>query len=124
MRYTTGTHKVLVAGGRRYQNRAKVRRVLDEIHSERPITTIIVGNGNIAKFALGWARGNGVSFHQYHAEWKKYGKRAGFRRSAQMMQSKPDLVVAFSGRTGTDFEVKEALKLGLKVRDERDGEPG
>lgn len=52
----------------------------------------------------------------YPAEWDKYGKSAGFRRNAEMLEkSKPDLGVSFPGGKGTAMMVDLMKKADLTV---------
>lgn len=50
------------------------------------------------------------------ADWSKHGRAAGPIRNQQMLDEfKPDLVVAFSGGTGTRDMVNRAKKAGVEV---------
>lgn len=52
----------------------------------------------------------------YPANWSKYKKKAGPIRNQQMLdEGKPDLVVAFSGGTGTADMVHRAKVANVKV---------
>lgn len=43
-----------------------------------------------------WAKAVGKEIEAYPADWKRYGKRAGFLRNTQMLEEgRPDRVVAF-----------------------------
>lgn len=105
--------KVLVCGGRNYNDFSAVDRVLSHLNP----TCIVQGGANGAdKLALMWARRNGVSFQTFEAEWDKYGPSAGPRRNQQMLEnSKPDLVVSFPGGRGTEDMVGRAKRAGVKV---------
>lgn len=66
--------------------------------------------------AIQWADTYGLEVEKYPADWKKYGKRAGFIRNKQMLdEGKPDLVVAFPGGKGTAMMVDIARKAGIEV---------
>jgi hypothetical protein len=95
--------KVLVCGGRNYQNKNKVYSILDSIHRETPISLIIHGGAKGAdSFAREWAIDNDIIFQTYHADWNRYGKVAGrFRNTEMLEKSQPNLVVAFPGGNGT-----------------------
>jgi hypothetical protein len=57
-----------------------------------------------------------LKFEEYPADWKKYGKRAGYIRNVQMLEEgKPDLVVAFPGGKGTQMMKELARKAGITV---------
>lgn len=106
---------VLVCGGRGYTNRDKVFDVLNRLHRERIISRIVHGNATGADtFADQWAAGK-VETIIHIPEWDKYGRAAGPIRNQQMLEEKPDLVVAFPGGKGTQDMVGRAIRAGIKV---------
>lgn len=80
-------------------------------------TCIISGKATGADSAgADWAILNYTLLEEYPADWKKYGKRAGFIRNTQMLnEGKPDLVIAFPGGRGTAMMVRLALMAGVEV---------
>lgn len=62
----------------------------------------------------------GIQVEEYRADWKTHGKAAGPIRNQQMLDSKPDLVIAFhptSGITpGTRDMVSRASMAGVPVK--------
>ncbi len=125
--------RILVCGGRNYDDRFNVYRHLDRITFERgwitpeelrddvgnylPEVVIISGAANGAdQCAIDWAVVNWTGLEEYPAQWDKYGKRAGYIRNQQMLdEGKPDLVVAFPGGKGTKMMVDIARKAGVEV---------
>jgi len=109
--------KVIVCGGRDYNNAEMLNLVLDEIHAKTPITTMIQGGAKGADdLAFRWAcRTKGVSITTHHAEWDKHGRAAGPIRNAHMLQDGPDLVVAFPGGRGTANMVKQSRAAAVPV---------
>jgi glutaredoxin 3 len=95
--------RVLVCGGRDYEDREHVFSVLDRLHARQPITLIIAGGARGAdSFAKAWALTRGVLTSIKPADWARYGNRAGPVRNAEMLRDdKPHLVVAFPGGAGT-----------------------
>jgi hypothetical protein len=95
--------RVLVTGGRAYDNRNRLTRALDSLHAKHPITTLIHGNAPGADtLAADWPRTRGVTAISYPANWKQHAKAAGPIRNQQMINlGKPDAVVAFPGGKGT-----------------------
>lgn len=63
------------------------------------------------------ARELGFTPWQHHADWRRYGKRAGPRRNRTMLDRCPDLVIAFqrNGSRGTQDCVDEARRRGIAV---------
>lgn len=110
--------KVLVCGGRAFDDYAMVIRVLDRIHEATPvihtldlppqarpggITLLIHGDANGADRLGGqWAALRGVPVQAFPARWQEEGKAAGPLRNQRMLdEGKPDLVVGFPGGAGT-----------------------
>jgi hypothetical protein len=109
--------RVLVCGGRDFQNSAFVFKTLDNIHNETPITEVMQGGAKGADtLARDWARSkNGIKRWVCNADWEKHGKAAGPIRNARMLEWEPDLVVAFPGGRGTANMVQQARAAGVEV---------
>lgn len=106
--------KVLVCGGRDYQNRDILFRFLDAANADRPIGLIIHGAARGAdSLAQAWADDRGVCCLQFPADWKMDGKAAGPIRNRRMLLEGPDLVLAFPGGNGTADMKKQARKMGV-----------
>ena len=61
----------------------------------------------------------GIPVQKFPADWKKYGKRAGFMRNRQMLvEGKPDIVLAFNRNNspGTTDMCDCALDVGIEVK--------
>lgn len=66
--------------------------------------------------AIDWAIVNWCKFQEFKADWKKYGKQAGFIRNQRMLsEGKPNVVIAFPGGNGTAHMVKIAKAAGIRV---------
>lgn len=122
--------RVLVCGGRDYDDKYKLDRVLNDLCEIRGLKgpkdefgnwmpaglTIIHGGAKGAdSLAEDWAIVNWVQFERYPADWKKFGKGAGHIRNKQMLDTGIDLVVAFPGGRGTANMVDIAKKAGVEV---------
>jgi hypothetical protein len=113
-------YKVLVCGGRDYNNTGYVWDTLREIHMQRPIAQIIHGGATGADTAAKrWAELNSVGqyiFPVTQEDWRELGRKAGPLRNQRMLDlGKPDVVVAFPGGTGTADMVRRAEKAGVTV---------
>lgn len=110
--------KVLVCGGRSYDNKKYLDEVLDMIHVEDPITCLVHGDASGAD-TLGdlWAMTRKVDRARYPAEWDKYKHAAGPIRNALMLKENPDieLVVVFPGNAGTRNMRAKAEKAKIDV---------
>ncbi len=66
--------------------------------------------------AADFATVNFCKLEEYPADWKMFGRIAGYIRNKQMLfEGKPDLVVAFPGGKGTAMMVALANSAGVKV---------
>ena len=124
--------RVLVCGGRDYGTRMteegyvvknqfeidRLNTVLDTLLAEFGDLVIIQGEAKGAdSLARDWAYRNRVMTLSFPADWKQYGKSAGYQRNTQMLEEgKPDLVVAFPGGRGTEMMCEIATKAGVEVR--------
>lgn len=110
--------RVLVCGGRNYNDLGNVWSQLDVIHSlEGPIEVVIHGGASGADM-LGkkWAVANNVRHTAFKPDWNAYGPAAGPIRNKRMLdEGKPDLVLAFPGGRGTDDMVRQAREAGVRV---------
>lgn len=113
------TMKVLVCGGRDYDDRDKLFAVLDRAHFLNPITTIISGCAKGADdLGARWAHRRGIGVHYFMADWSKFGRAAGpMRNQAMLVDGNPDIVIAFPGGRGTADMVRRARAAGVPVLD-------
>ena len=108
--------RLLVTGGRKFNDRAFIYQTLDALHAKTPISVLVHGAARGADTLCGeWAISRGVAVEPHPAKWAVYGRRAGPLRNIKMIETKPDLLVAFPGGTGTAGCVKEAKKRKGKV---------
>jgi len=120
--------KILVCGGRDFDDYQKARTVLNKVHSDLlasesycgvPILTVIHGGAKGADaLASRWVKENEPFVKEwiFPAQWYELGRGAGMIRNGQMLhEGKPDLVVAFKGGRGTAHMVQISKKAGIKV---------
>lgn len=109
--------RVLVCGGRNYNDSITVQAVLDKLHNAKGIDMIIQGGARGAdELGFAWARAMGIPEEQYDADWENQGSFAGPARNKRMLdEGKPDLVIAFPGGKGTANMIRQALKAGVEV---------
>jgi hypothetical protein len=114
---TVSVFRLLVCGGRDYEDRDAAFRALDAADAQRRITTIIHGGANGAdKFAGEWAAMRGRECVVYRADWEARGRAAGPERNARMLsEGKPQGVLALPGGRGTLDMVRKARAFGLPV---------
>jgi len=108
--------KVLVCGGRNYDDKAHVFATLDAIDQRHRISLVIHGCAKGAD-TLGrrWAESRGREQRARPADWQTHGLRAGPVRNQEMLEEGPDFVVAFPGGNGTADMVRRARRAGVRV---------
>jgi SLOG family YspA-like protein len=105
--------RVLVCGGRRYNDRSYVFAILDELE---PVEVIHGAAAGADALAEAWAKSRQIPYRGFPAEWDKSGKSAGHKRNYRMLTDTwPDLVVAFPGGAGTADMIRTAQSLGVPV---------
>ncbi|MCY1363840.1 YspA, cpYpsA-related SLOG family [compost metagenome] len=109
--------RVLVTGGREYNDRQWVWAVLDRVHARRPITLLIQGEATGADaHAKAWAIARGVPMPPSYPYMAAAGRRGGRVRNHRMLREcQPELVLAFPGHTGTAHMIEIARDAGVKV---------
>jgi hypothetical protein len=121
--------RILVCGGRNYNDWEKVRNTLEKLavkHSKfykpdenwLPSDFVIITGGATGADDLGasWAMVNWTGYVEFKADWEKHGKAAGpIRNQAMIDEGKPDIVVAFPGSRGTADMVRRAKAAGIEV---------
>lgn len=109
--------KVLVCGGRYYQDKKRVFDTLDKLREHNGILNIIHGNCSGADLlAEHWAKHNQISYLGIPAEWGKLGKLAGPLRNKRMLdEGNPDICIAFPGGKGTENMVLLSVAYGVRV---------
>jgi len=100
------TYKLLVSGGRDFDDVDFIVDYLMRIHKSKNITTIISGGARgVDTIAEYWADELGIEKDIYEvtdSEWNKFGKRAGILRNKRMLdEAEPDGVFCFPGGNGT-----------------------
>lgn len=109
--------KVLVCGGRDFNDALTLGSWLGGIHKQRGIDVLIHGGARGADFMAGkFAEWMGIPVLEFPADWARDGKAAGpIRNSRMLSEGKPDLVVAFDGGRGTADMVEKAKRAGVEV---------
>ena len=110
--------RVLVCGGRDFDDVAFVHEKLTELHnSHGHFQAVIHGDAKgVDSIAAEWAVLHGITELPNPANWDKYGARAGPIRNTKMLKMhRPDLVVVFPGGNGTKDMHRKATKAGYTV---------
>jgi hypothetical protein len=109
--------RVLVCGGRDFDDSPLIFAELDRLHALHRFATLIEGAARgVDTIAGEWARSRGVELVEYPAKWEAEGRHAALIRNERMLrEGKPDLVVAFPGKRGTFHMCLLATKAGLPI---------
>lgn len=109
--------KVLICGGREFNDATFIHAELDRLHAQYHFNTVIEGDARgVDRIAGEWARARGVELVEFPADWTNEGRHAALIRNERMLrEGKPDLVVAFPGGRGTWHTCSHAQKLGIPV---------
>lgn len=110
--------RILICGDRNWTNQDLIYKELEGYKLDPKVTTIIHGACRGADRLAGRAaRCLGLDVKEFPADWKKYGNAAGPIRNTQMLDEKPNLVLAFhndiENSKGTKDMVKKARKAGV-----------
>ena len=112
-------NRILVTGGRDYDDRQLVYHVLDRLLALRfkgAFVSIMHGNASGAdRLASDWAVSREMGEERFPADWKTHGKAAGPMRNEAMVATKPDLGVCFPGGRGTADCVRRMHAHGITV---------
>lgn len=110
--------RIVVTGGRNYEDKLTVHLTLSRLHATAGISELAHGAcpTGADSHAASWARGAGIPEQPFHPDWRRLGKKAGPIRNARMLEEfKPDLVVAFPGGRGTTDCLNRAEAMGIKT---------
>lgn len=113
--------KVIVAGSRGFSNYKLLKETCNSTLREKRKTHNVVIISGHAKGAdtLGemYANEEKLDLEIFPADWKKYGKSAGFRRNEQMAEFADALIAFWDGKShGTEHMIKIAEEKGMKVK--------
>lgn len=108
--------RIIVCGGRDYQDREAVWAALDKLHLKRGVTCLVQGHATGAdQLAREWAEARGIPCQSYPADWRRFGNSAGPLRNQLMADAGADGVCAFPGGTGTQDMTERARDAGIPV---------
>ena len=102
--------RIIVAGSRSFDDYFTLRRILYGHLCGRGDVTIISGHSlGVDRMVEAYAQRMGIPCEVYPADWKKYGKRAGMVRNAEMAEVADELVAM-----GLDIPVLTQVFLKLR----------
>lgn len=109
--------KVIIAGGRNFEDFNKLCQVCDEFLQDQNNVEIVSGAYKGADL-LGerYAAKRNYPIKQFPADWRLYGKSAGLKRNAEMAAYADALIAFWDGESkGTKHMIELATQACLKV---------
>ena len=110
--------KVIVAGGRDYDDYQLMENRLDYLLQNEASITIVSGTAKGAdKLGERYANQKGFDIIEMPADWDKFGKSAGYRRNEEMAKIADAAVIFWDGESrGSKHMIDLSHKYNLKVR--------
>lgn len=110
--------RVVVTGSRVWDDEDAIYEALKPLAAKGRLTIVHGGARGADTLTAKVVRGLGATQEVYRPDWGKYGKAAGIVRNAAMLDTKPDLVLAFwdGASRGTKYTIDEARRRGIPVR--------
>lgn len=119
--------RVLIYGGRDWNDQTALDGALDHLHAEHHFTAVINGGQVSRDKATGelfgadwqaavWAQAHGIPVTYFYPNWQAEGRAAGPIRNARMLnEGRPELGVEFPGGRGTSDMRRKLLAAGIQV---------
>lgn len=110
--------KIIIAGGRNFENYLLLKLKCDAILKNVAVTEIVSGKCKGAdQLGERYARERGYKVNPFQADWDKHGNSAGYIRNKAMAEYSDCLIAFWDGFSkGTKLMIKLAEDRGLKVR--------
>jgi hypothetical protein len=107
--------RTIIAGSRSCSDYNELLRAIDK--KEWEISVVLSGAAQgVDLLGEMWAIKNNKPLETYPAQWRKYGKSAGFLRNETMAQNADALIAIWDGKSkGTKHMIEKAKDHGLKV---------
>ena len=110
--------KVIIAGGRDFDNYDLLCQKVDKILSRQSEIEIVSGTAKGAdKLGERYATERGYPIKRFPADWGQYEKRAGYSRNEDMAEYSDALIAFWNNKSkGTKHMIDIAKQEGLLVR--------
>jgi hypothetical protein len=113
--------RIIIAGGRDFNDYNRLKEKVDNLISEKRKTHqiyIVSGKARGAD-SLGekYANENGLNIMEFPADWDKHGKSAGYKRNLEMAENADALIAFWDGESrGTKHMIDIAKEKNLPTR--------
>ena len=112
--------KIVVTGSRNWTDREFILSALKTLAVEPPVLFIHGACRGVDLLAASCANDLGWTVKPVRADWSRFGLAAGPIRNVEMLEEKPDIVVAFhddiGSSSGTANCIKEAKARNIPVK--------
>ena len=110
--------KIIVAGGRDFNDYSLLEKKLDRLLENKPDVEIVSGLARGAdSLGLKYASQKNLPVKKFPANWKEYGTMAGYERNIQMADYADACVCFWNGKSrGTKHMIRIARKFNLQLR--------
>jgi len=109
--------KVIVAGSRGWTDYDTVRSTLDIVTEGAKNLEVVSGTARgVDQMGERYASERGLPCTRFPAEWRRYGKRAGYLRNEQMADYADTLVAFWDGKSpGTEHMINLARSRNMTI---------
>lgn len=107
--------RVIIAGSRTVTDMQPLVSAIQEV--QWPISRVVCGMARGAdQLGYDWAKANNIPIAEFPADWKRYGKSAGYKRNLEMAKNADALIALWDGQSrGTEHMIYLAACHNLKV---------
>lgn len=106
--------KVIIAGGRDFNNYSVLHKIVSKIINVKEDTIISGGARGADSVGADWATDHYVSLEVYPANWERYGKSAGYIRNAEMGEYADTLIAFWDGKSKGTLNMIKTMQLNKK----------
>lgn len=108
-------YRLLISGSRKWDLPVTLKMLIHNVWTVYPELTIVHGDCPQGADAMAreFAEEYGIPEERYPADWKTYGKAAGYIRNKQMVDTKPDYAIFFI--RGESRGTKNCLELAREA---------
>ena len=97
---TYKTLKVVIAGGRDFDDYNKLKTSCDRVLSDVETVEVVSGRARGAdKLGEQYAKERDYKLHLFPADWDRYGRSAGYKRNVQMANFADVVIVFWNGKS-------------------------
>jgi hypothetical protein len=108
--------RILITCSRSWTRWSEVRRVLTEVHRRYPDAVLVHGDAPQGdRQVAGIWESLGGATEPHPADWKAFGRAAGFRRNAAMVESSPAMTIAFIRNSSSGASHTASLSEGAGI---------